>query len=57
MKVTVVPTMKLAVHVPVGYGCSSPAYGSPAAAWWQLIPAGRLVMVPPPQPSLTHADS
>jgi hypothetical protein len=40
VKVTVVPTVKLAVQVPVGLGCGSLlAYGS-HADWWQLIPAG-----------------
>ncbi|MBK6014135.1 hypothetical protein [Streptomyces sp. MBT53] len=55
MKLTVVPTWKLAVQVPVGFGCGSLlAYGS-HADWWQLIPAGWLVTVPPPQPSLLGA--
>ncbi|MEU6259695.1 hypothetical protein [Streptomyces sp. NPDC047043] len=57
VKVTVVPTVKLAVQVPVGFGAvASGAYGSHAVVW-QLIPAGWLVMVPPAQPSLIQADS
>ncbi|GAA4831932.1 hypothetical protein GCM10023235_02710 [Kitasatospora terrestris] len=52
------PTGKDASQGPLGADCqvSEPSYGS-HAVWWQLMPAGLLTTVPPPQPSLVQADT
>ena len=52
VSVTGDPTAKLASQGPVIDPVKSSPYGSPEYWTWQLMPAGLLVTVPLPQPSI-----